>query len=232
MLSHLAAGITLTMTTCKRLDMFIRTVDAFFTNCTDSHLIRRVIVSDDRSSHEDRLCMVQRYPSFEYYFNDGGQPQALNFLFNNVKTEYTFHLEDDRLLVRKLDLLTTSLKVLEEGGVESFISACHIGSKTGRVQSLRYNNWSYYVHEHVPDHKFWSDWELGNKSWPGFYLAAGLHRSAALQSIPYMPDPQHERSYATKYWHAGYKVAFNCGPGLFEHIGKDRSSYDMTHAPR
>lgn len=232
MLGHHSTGITLTMTTCKRLDMFIRTIDAFFKNCTDSHLIDRVIVSDDRSTISDRATMAQRYPRFEYYYNDGGQPRSLNFLFKSVTTEYTFHLEDDRQLTQKLDLLTTSMQIIEESHIDSFVSACQIGTKTDKVKSSAYNDWKYYIHEHVPDDNFWSDWQLGNKSWPGFYLAAGLHRTAALQSIPYMPDPQHERSFATKYWRAGYKVAFNCGPGLFDHIGKDRSSYDMTLSPR
>lgn len=232
MIPHYSMGITLTMTTCQRIDMFVRTIDAFFRNCTDSHLISRVIVSDDRSSDEDRLQMRHIYPDFEYYYNDGGQPQALNFLFNQVTTCYTFHLEDDRQLVYSLDLLKTCINILEEGDVDSFVCGCQIGTKTNRVKKLKYNQWKYYVHEYRPDGRFWSDWEQGNTSWPGFYLAAGLHRTASLQSIPYLPVTQHERSYALKYWKAGHRVAFNCGPMLFNHIGKHWSSYDMTKSPR
>lgn len=232
MQKHYSSGITLTMTTCKRISMFMKTVNSLFKHCKDSHLIKRFVISDDRSSDVDRKLMRDTFPHFEFYNNDGGQPQSVDFLFNIVNTEYTFHLEDDRMMIHDMDLMGISIKILRECNVDSFISGCQIGLKTDKVCTLRDYDWDYYIHEHQPDENFWSDWGYGNKSWPGFYLAAGLHRTAAIQSIPYQAIPQHERSYALKYWKEGYRVAFNCGPAIFEHIGYNCSSYDLTNSAR
>lgn len=228
MLSHFDRGITLTMTTCKRLKEFIITIDSFMKKCTDKHLISRVIISDDRSSDEDRKIMATKYPYFEFYYNDGGQVESLSFLFSNITTEYFFHLEDDRVLIRDIDLLQLSHNILLQAKVDSFISAYQIGSNTYNVQISSDHRWPYYVHEYVPDGRFWSDFTLGNKSWPGFYLAAGYHRTAAIQSLTYDDAQQHERTFAEKYYEAGFKVAFNCGPKIFDHIGENNSAYLIT----
>ncbi len=44
------ANITFTMTTCKRLDLFVPTMNSFLRCCTDRHLISRWIIVDDNSS--------------------------------------------------------------------------------------------------------------------------------------------------------------------------------------
>lgn len=220
------------MTTCKRLKEFIITIDGFMRRCADKHLISRVMISDDRSSDEDRRIMKERYPDFEFYYNDGGQAKSLSFLFDNITSDYFFHLEDDRLLIKDIELLQLSHNILEQAEVDSFISAYQIGSNTNMVKTSSDYAWPYYVHEHIPDGRFWSDFTSGNKSWPGFYLAAGYHRTKTIQSLTYDDAPQHERTFAEKYYNAGYKVAFNCGPPLFEHIGEANSAYHITNNRR
>ena len=219
------------MTTCKRIKYFIETVDSFFAHCTDSHLIKRIIVSDDSSTSDDRMAMKHRYPHFEFYHNDGGQPQSLRFLFGCVDTEYLFHLEDDMVMKIDMDLINTSISILNEGIVDSFISAHIVGTQSGAVKRLSRNGWRYYVHEYEPDRRFWSDFSKGNKSWPGFYLTAGLHRTSSIQSVAYRSVKQHERNFAVDYQKSGFKVAFNCGAKIFEHIGTC-SSYYLTGCSR
>lgn len=219
------------MTTCKRFDYFIQTIDAFRSRCLDFDKIDRVIVSDDNSSEEERRMMQERYPNFEFVWQNCGHPQSLDLLFKMVHTKYFFHLEDDRVLRVNLDLLTLCEEILEESNVDSFIPGLLIGKGT-KKQTKSKRGIDYYIHEFIDDGKFWSDFTEGNSSWPGFYLAPGFHRTKSIQSIPYRTVPQHERSYALEYHAAGFKVAFNSSFGIFDHLTEVSAYNDITHAPR
>jgi hypothetical protein len=221
------------MTTCQRLEYFHKTVKTFFKHCLDADEICRVIVSDDRSSEADRLDMLAKYPDFEFVWRSCGHPASLRPLFEMVNTEFFFHLEDDRPMLRDLDLLSMSIQVMNEAGLDSFISGLNIGFRTNEVRNLMGRpEVRYYIHKYVPDGRFCSEWGLGDTSWPGFYLAPGLHRTRSIQSIPYEAVPQHERSYALRYEAAGRKVAFNCGRSIFGHLTEISAYKHITHAPR
>ena len=49
--------ITLSITTCKRFDLFEKTMNSFLHCCKDLHLINRWLCVDDNSSDQDRLKM-------------------------------------------------------------------------------------------------------------------------------------------------------------------------------
>lgn len=60
--------ITLTITSCKRLDLFVKTINSFMQCCKDIHLIDEWFCVDDNSSIEDRLRMQELYPFINFYF--------------------------------------------------------------------------------------------------------------------------------------------------------------------
>jgi len=49
--------VTLSITSCKRLHLFEKTVKSFYANCEDNSSISHVYYFDDSSSDEDRLKM-------------------------------------------------------------------------------------------------------------------------------------------------------------------------------
>jgi len=90
--------ITVTMTTCKRIDLFIPTVNSFLQCCLDRNLIDEWIVIDDNSSDEDRSLMKSTFPFINFVLKDlsnKGHPQSMNKLIDLVKTPFVFHMEDD-----------------------------------------------------------------------------------------------------------------------------------------
>jgi len=94
----LKRNITFVITTCKRLDFFIRTMDAFLYNCRDLYIINKWLVIDDQSSEEDRKIMKERYNFFNFIFKtkeEKGHAKSLNIMLKNVKTKYIFMFEDD-----------------------------------------------------------------------------------------------------------------------------------------
>ena len=50
-------SVTLTMTCCKRLHLFKRTIKSFHEHCLDKNLIGQIIIYDDSSPFEDRFEM-------------------------------------------------------------------------------------------------------------------------------------------------------------------------------
>lgn len=234
MLEHQSTGVTLTMTTCRRLDYFIRTIDQFRVNCLDFDRITRIIVSDDRSSEQDRLLMKAAYPEFEFVWRECGHAKSLQLLFDMVDTKYFFHLEDDRVLLHKMPLISICEEVMSQSGVSSFVCGLSIGRFTGKkkIATAEGHKLPYYIHKYIDDGRFSSDWDTGNTSWPGFYLAPGMHLTKPIQEVRYEPADQHERTFALRYQAAGHKTAFTCGIDLFEHLVEVSAYKHRTQSPR
>lgn len=107
--------VTLTMTCSKRLHLFKKTLPSFIQHCEDSYLVTKVIIFDDRSPEEDRYEMEklaeQLFPNVNIdfvYFNDiptsYRHAYIMQHWFNALKTNFVFHLEDDRLMIDKFSL--------------------------------------------------------------------------------------------------------------------------------
>jgi GR25 family glycosyltransferase involved in LPS biosynthesis len=109
--------IILTMTTCKRLDLFKSTVNSFLECCIDKELISEWIVVDDNSSEEDRKEMVRLYPFIHYIFKGKdmkGHPISMNVIRNVcLGFKFNFHLEDDWSFIAKKNFIGETIKVLE-----------------------------------------------------------------------------------------------------------------------
>lgn len=230
MIAHFDKSITITITTCRRLNYFKQTIEALKNNCKDLHKATRVIISDDNSASSDRLEMETKFRDFEFIWSNEGHAKSLHNLFRLVNTEYIFHLEDDRPMLRPMNLFSHCLEVMNKFEIDSFICGLNIGSKTDKTKSI--NNEKVYIHEFINDGRFYSDWDIGNTSWPGFYLAPGMHKTRSIISLPYLDKPQHERSFALAYQAAGYKVAFNSGTQIFGHLTEISAYNNITNARR
>jgi len=105
--------VTLTITTCKRFDLFEKTINSII-NCFDVEFIDRWLCVDDNSSIEDRNKMQQLYPFFTFYFKtkeEKGHPRSMNIIKKHVKTPYQLHLEDDWKFFVKRPYIQNALDV-------------------------------------------------------------------------------------------------------------------------
>ena len=85
--------ITFTITTCKRFDLFEKTMNSFLNCCSDINKIDSWLCVDDNSSDEDKKKMTEKYPFFTFYFknvNEKGHPRSMNIIRSMVKTEFIF----------------------------------------------------------------------------------------------------------------------------------------------
>lgn len=230
--------ITLTITTCKRFDLFEKTMNSFINCCMDIDKIDHWICIDDNSSDEDKTKMTKLYPFFNFYFKDRkhkGHPQSMNILRTMIKTPYFFHMEDDWKFFSQRRFLSEALEVL---GYDSTIKQCLINknySETERDISVKggefcstNNGTRFYIHEFANTPESIAKWTQkhgadGNNSsyWPHFSFRPSLIKTSILFEVgEFNENVSHfEMEYSYRYTNKGYRSAFFEGINCL-HIGR------------
>jgi len=217
--------VTLSITTCKRLDLFKPTMNSVI-NCLDIELIDEWLCVDDNSSEEDRKEMQELYPFFTFIWkdiNDKGHPRSMNIIKNKVKTPYLFHLEDDWKFFTKKNYIQECLDVLN---VNNVIGQCLINknyTETSEDISIkggifRQTNFGtrYYEHEYVRTEEEKNAWLnkygncLSSNYWPHFSLRPSLLRTSLFSIVgDFNENIGHfEMDYAYRYVEKGYISTF------------------------
>lgn len=112
--------ITFTITTCKRFNLFEKTMNSFINCCKDIDLIDEYIGVDDNSSIEDRTKMMIQYPFIRWIFkenNKKGHAMSMNILIDEVKTKYMLHMEDDWLFYDCKEYIRPALEILNQDNI-------------------------------------------------------------------------------------------------------------------
>lgn len=233
---------TLTVTTCKRLDLFVKTMNSFLNCCEDLLLIDRWICVDDNSSESDREIMQSLYPFFEFVFktpSQKGHPQSMNILLKKIKerkTHFIFHMEDDWMFYEKKCYISTLSAVLEHS-VNQGVMQCLVNKNYGETEKCidikggifceTNNRLRYYIHEWCPTeesmNEFSSKYGKNCKQcayWPHYSLRPSLIRYQVFELLgDYNETVSHfEMDYAYKYV-TKFKSAFLEGMYSY-HIGR------------
>jgi len=217
--------VTLTITTCKRFDLFEKTMNSII-NCVDIDEIDFWFCVDDNSSDEDRQKMKDLYPFFEFYFKDvseKGHPQSMNIIRNYIKTPYVFHLEDDWKFFVKRNYIKDSIDIIESN---KQIGQCLFNKNYAEIESdidikggtyhTTNSGLRYFIHEYCRTQEETNNWKTkyGNcKSsfyWPHWSLRPSLSRTYIFKDIGEFNEQisHFEMDYAHKYANKGYVSAF------------------------
>jgi len=112
--------IVFSVTTCKRYDLFHKTINSFLNCCNDYDKIDRWILVDDNSSKSDRKLMMEKYPFFKFIFKneqEKGHYKSMNIIHDYItkhNTKYLIHTEDDFHYVEKRDYITDAIDIFED----------------------------------------------------------------------------------------------------------------------
>jgi GR25 family glycosyltransferase involved in LPS biosynthesis len=218
--------ITFTITTCKRFDLFEKTMNSLLNCCEDINMIDEWICVDDNSSQEDRDKMRTLYPFFNFYFKtieEKGHPQSMNIIRKLVKSPYIFHIEDDWKFVCKRKYIQDALDVLDSN-IE--IYQCLINKNYGETQKdigVKGGEYyetdagtRYYIHEYVTTKEEEEKWIIKHgygrhcNYWPHFSFRPSIfRREIFIQLGPFNEKVSHfEMEYSKRYVLKGYKSAF------------------------
>ena len=216
--------LTLTITSCKRLDLFERTMNSLLNCCVDLNLIDRWICVDDNSTQQDRSEMQRLYPFFEFVFKTvehRGHSKSMNIIHDMVKTPYLFHLEDDWTFFSKHPFVSNCLNVIRDNPK---IGQCLINYNyseteeqdiTGGLLMINNIGENFVMHKHAspgtPDYNtLVKDLKQNCVYWPHFSFRPSILKTAMLKEIGQFNEnvPHFELEYAKRYTEFGYSSAF------------------------
>lgn len=223
--------IVFSMTTCKRYDLFEKTINSFLNCCEDYLKINRWIVVDDNSSKKDRIEMKRRYPFFKFILkdeNEKGHYKSMNIIHDFIvshNTQYLLHCEDDFHYVEKRPYISDAIEIFKHekdklgqvlfnknyAEVELWRRPIPGGFKKKTLNNIRYR-----IHEHYEtdswQYKAFNE-KYNNKPsncyWPHFSFRPSLLKCDMLKDIGVFSNTPHfEMAYAYEYKYKGYKSAF------------------------
>lgn len=249
--------VTLTITSCKRLELFERTMNSFLRCCLDHKRIGRWICIDDNSSQTDRERMQTLYPFFEFIFkgpDEKGHAVSMNMIRERVNSPWWLHMEDDWHFFLPNDYVGNAITVLEElpsvGQVlfnrnyaETLEDPSVVGSnkvESTRIGNVRYRHHHYVVADALAAYlKTLPTGSLTNAGWPHYSLRPSLLRTSALLALgPFTLDlglhrtesAHFEREFGVRYVAAGLSSVFFDEIGSL-HTGRLTSQRNQPGAP-
>jgi hypothetical protein len=117
-------NVTFTITTCKRIELFEKTMNSFINCCYDILYIDKWILIDDNSSEEDRIKMKTLYPFFEFVFKtpeQEGHLFSMNLIRTLVKTPYHLYMEDDWKFIVKKNYIKPAIDILSKNNINPLV---------------------------------------------------------------------------------------------------------------
>lgn len=230
-------GVTLTMTTCKRYDLFEQTVNSLLNNITDLYMVERFICIDDNSSTEDRKKMLDNFPFFEYRFkrtDQKGHVTSMNMIKKMMTPDdkFIFHLEDDFVFLCRRNYIGKSLRVLRDNPQVSQVLFARNYAETIKDYRIKggkpFANNKFLIHEYIEKEEERDG--RGCAYWPGFSFRPSIIRREALDKVGAFNSVNHfEMEYSHRMQKAGYISVFHNRVDLI-HIGKLTSERDKPNA--
>jgi GT2 family glycosyltransferase len=222
-----APRVTLCVTSCRRLDLFIGTICSFLNACTDIDLVDRFLCVDDNSSAEDRDEMWRRFPFFEFIYKgpgDKGHSRSLNMIREAVRTPWLVHIEDDWHFFAKRAYIGQALEILDElpdlGQVlfnRNYAETLDDRELPGGFPRRSAEHGHRYVgHEHYPVES--SEYQrfqeshgrCSNAWWPHYSLRPAVVRTSVFERVGPFDEgaAAFEHDYARRYVDAGFRSCF------------------------
>jgi GR25 family glycosyltransferase involved in LPS biosynthesis len=217
--------VTFSITTCKRTDLFLCTMNSFL-QCSDIDLIDQWLCVDDNTAEDERETMRRLYPFFRFIWKgqaDKGHARSMNIIRGEVTTPYLFHCEDDWQFFSPKPFLRESIDILESdpslGQVlvnRNYAEEADGHIITGGTSQHTGSGIQYIRHEYYPPHSRESQQFLmqnpgpTNAYWPHFSLRPSTVRMEAWKRTgDFQEDAAHfEMEYAGRYVDAGFRSCF------------------------
>lgn len=254
------ADVTFTITTCRRLELFERTMSSFLHCFTDLDRIARWLCVDDGSSAADLARMRELYPFLELVpkgRGEKGHAGSMNVLRAQVETPLWLHLEDDWQFFAPGDWITRAAAVLDDSAeIAQVLFNRNYGETPecrriagGIVQRTARERFRYRLHQHATPGSAAYRAILATLPadrptvayWPHFSLRPSLMRTEAVRALgPFDPAAAHfEREFAERYTAAGLRSAFldaivavHTGRLTWEPRETKPNAYDLNAEPQ
>jgi len=209
--------VFLSMTSCKRYDLFLRTVNSFLICCKDIHLIDYFFCVDDNSSKEDRKNMITNFSFFKYYLkkeDEKGHLNSMNIIWdklNELKPKYWIHLEDDWEFIKPCNYIEKSINFLEKYKKDNIHQILFNRNYGETIDCYNLTGGERIDNEFLLHIKDQPNLTGRNCSyWPHYSFRPSVVNTDIILNIGNFNSPNtfFEMDYANKYHNLGYKSAF------------------------
>lgn len=232
--------VFLSITTCKRLDLFKQTMNSILNTWTDLDKVNYFFCVDDLSNKTDREYMQNAYPFMKFYMKEEaekGHRSSMNIIWKTLKKlkpKYWIHLEDDWLFFKRDAYVSKGIRLLEQYESNGI---CQI--LFNRNYAETYDNgdgWDIRggqliapgVLKHIQSNNIAGP-NCGY--WPHYSFRPSIVSVDTILSLGNFDSPNNffERDYANRYVERGFKSAFFNAVSCI-HIGKLTSDKTGTNA--
>ncbi|MAI12720.1 MAG: hypothetical protein CMM15_01770 [Rhodospirillaceae bacterium] len=234
--------IMLSFTTCKRLDLFQKTISSIVNTWQDVNQIDYWFCVDDNSSNEDRSIMRQKYQWIDFRFKnheEKGHKKSMNIIWDKLvekKPKYWIHMEDDFLFFEEhkyIEKGINAMKDLESSNVKQVLFNKCYGETIAdySIRGFKAGSKDICVHDYDPNTTYGYQ---NAHYWPHFSFRPSIMDASAIISLGNFDSNVQffEMEYAKKYTNAGYQSAF-FDRITNQHIGrltKDRNGPNNMNA--
>ena len=212
-------NVMLTVTTCKRFDLFEQTINSILNTWTDLDKVDFFYCVDDNSSEEDRQKMMTQFPFFHYHMKspkERGHRESMNIIWLKVKEvnpTFWIHMEDDWLYFKRENYITRSMKALEKyesEGIHQIVFNREYGLMMNDMERVNVKPFGE-KDESLLLHLRGEGFQGPNCAyWPHYSLQPSMCRASKIIELGDYSSANtfFERDYAEKYNAAGYKTIF------------------------
>lgn len=222
--------LTLILTTCKRLELFTRTISSLrrVLQASWDQWICHVVIIDDNSSLQDRFEMLKLFPEFEFVFKaekNRGHANSMNRILSLVKTRFLLYVEDDWEFETESNFIQDALMIFQQNPSQNLVQILINDQKSG----WKNVNYRYSIHEYAsayPSHTF--------RYWPGFSLNPGVWDIEAVRQSGLRFNPESElfeRDFSLQIYKTGFEIGYLSYQSC-KHIGNTQSAYVLNDLAR
>ena len=251
----------LSITTCKRLDFFLETINSLKKYCTDFQVIDEIIHFDDSSSNEDRAqmeeCFSNLFPNTKYtkhYFNENSFEsnqrhmeimKIWKYVIECEHFDYCFHIEDDWKFINYFSIMD-AVSVLSEHvdiALIGFSWEKKIFPNEFFTPQIIGNFWEwYYSDKHGLNEALMLDevemnymneggWTMIT-NWPYFGFRPAIHDVKKLSKLDTFKETEMSFELEFAVRFAKLYKSFLHIQRICYHIGENKSSYDLNKSKR
>jgi GR25 family glycosyltransferase involved in LPS biosynthesis len=220
-------NVMFTISTCKRFDLFEKTMNSILNTWTDLDKIDYFFCVDDNSRQIERTKMTKAYPFMNFYMKDSaekGHRASMNIIYDKIKEvqpTYWIHMEDDWMFFQRDSYVKKSIDFLERNKGKSIHQVLY-----NRNYAETYEGWSINGGKPIEPgfllHLKTDQIQGPNCGyWPHYSFRPSMIRAKTILELGNYDSPNtfFERDYADRYFSKGYQSAFfNTVSSL--HIGK------------
>ena len=230
-------NVMLTITTCKRYDLFEQTMNSMKRMWKDLDKVDYFLCVDDNSSEEDRIKMQKTYPFLNYYMKspeEKGHRESMNIIWNKlneIKPTYWIHMEDDWFYFKSEEYITKGIELLEKYkniNVHQLVF--------NRIYGLMMSDMNRFGGKLLENGILLHEKKEGVPGpncayWPHYSLQPSIVRTSVILELGNYNSKNSffERDYADKYYAKGYQTIFYDFIHSI-HIGKQHWEKDGKNA--